>query len=670
MAIKPDTSAQLKELTFRGIVIGAILTLLFTAANVYLGLKLGITFATSIPAAVISMAVLKFFRDATIQENNIVQTIASAAGTLSAIIFVLPGLIMVGWWTGFPFWLSVAVIGLGGILGVMFSVPLRRALVTGSDLPYPEGVAAAEVLKVGAGVGGAEENRIGLRMIIWSSIVSAAYALIAQTKYLATEASRSFGFGGGATSVSTSLSMALIGVGHLVGMAVGIAMLAGLIISWFVLVPWQTGLAGLGSAADLETLVSTTFRAKVRFIGAGTIGVAAIWTLLKIIGPIIKGVTSALAASRARAKGGQDSLALTERDIPIGIIGITILGSMIPIGLLLSAFAQSGPIAAAPLLTIGLSLLYILVAGAIIAAITGYMAGLIGASNSPVSGVGILTVLGISLILVAIFGREIGVDASKSLVAYALFVTAIIFGVATIANDNLQDLKTGQLVGATPWKQQVALIIGVVFGSLVIPPILTILNNSIGFVGTPGAGPNALAAPQAALISAIAQGVLGGDLDWNLIGLGALIGVGVIIIDEVLRRTGKYSLPPLAVGMGIYLPMSLTLLIPVGATIGYLYNKWAERATDPAFAERLGVLMATGLIVGESLFGVAFAAIVGATDNDSPLAMVKDFAWAVPLGIIAFAAAIAWLYMKTKSEASAKLASEPQVAVPPEAAPR
>ena len=670
MAIKPDTSAQLKELTLRGIVIGAILTLLFTAANVYLGLKLGITFATSIPAAVISMAVLKFFRDATIQENNIVQTIASAAGTLSAIIFVLPGLIMVGWWTGFPFWLSVAVIGLGGILGVMFSVPLRRALVTGSDLPYPEGVAAAEVLKVGAGVGGAEENRIGLRMIIWSSIVSAAYALIAQTKYLATEASRSFGFGGGATSVSTSLSMALIGVGHLVGMAVGIAMLAGLIISWFVLVPWQTGLAGLGSAADLETLVSTTFRAKVRFIGAGTIGVAAIWTLLKIIGPIIKGVTSALAASRARAKGGQDSLALTERDIPIGIIGITILGSMIPIGLLLSAFAQSGPIAAAPLLTIGLSLLYILVAGAIIAAITGYMAGLIGASNSPVSGVGILTVLGISLILVAIFGREIGVDASKSLVAYALFVTAIIFGVATIANDNLQDLKTGQLVGATPWKQQVALIIGVVFGSLVIPPILTILNNSIGFVGTPGAGPNALAAPQAALISAIAQGVLGGDLDWNLIGLGALIGVGVIIIDEVLRRTGKYSLPPLAVGMGIYLPMSLTLLIPVGATIGYLYNKWAERAPDPAFAERLGVLMATGLIVGESLFGVAFAAIVGATDNDSPLALVKDFAWAVPLGIIAFAAAIAWLYMKTKSEASAKLASEPQVAVPPEAAPR
>lgn len=659
----------IKELTLRGIVLGAIITLLFTAANVYLGLKLGITFATSIPAAVISMAVLRYFANSTIQENNIVQTIASAAGTLSAIIFVLPGLIMVGWWTGFPFWLSVAVIALGGILGVMYSVPLRRALVTGSDLPYPEGVAAAEVLKVGAGVGGAEENRRGLRMIVWSSLVSAGYAVIAQTKLFATEASRTFGLGSGATTVTTSLSMALIGVGHLVGMAVGIAMLVGLIISWFVLVPWQTGLAGLGSAADLETLVSTVFRAKVRFIGAGTIGVAAIWTLLKIIGPIVKGITSALSASRTRRAGGQDSLALTDRDIPIGIIGITILGSLIPIGLLLAAFAQSGPIAAAPGLTIGLSLLYILVAGAIIAAITGYMAGLIGASNSPVSGVGILTVLGISLILLAIFGRNIGVDASQSLVAFALLVTAVIFGVATIANDNLQDLKTGQLVGATPWRQQVALIIGVIFGSLVIPPILTILNDAFGFQGAPGAGPNALAAPQAALISAIAQGVLGGELDWGLIGLGAGIGVTVVIVDELLRTTKRYSMPPLAVGMGIYLPMSLTLLIPVGASIGYLYNKWASRAPDPAFAERLGVLMATGLIVGESLFGVAFAAIVGATDNDSPLALVAEFGWAVPLGLVAFAGSIAWLYIKTKREAAVAIAPAGDGGIaPPEAA--
>ncbi|MGH6784426.1 MAG: OPT family oligopeptide transporter, partial [Sphingomicrobium sp.] len=373
-----------------------------------------------------------------------------------------------------------------------------------------------------------------------------AYAILAQTRLFATEASRTFGFAGGATTVSTSLSMALIGVGHLVGMAVGIAMLVGLIISWFVLVPWQVGLAGIGSAADLADLVGTSFREKVRFIGAGTMGVAAIWTLLRIIGPIIKGITSAIAANRKRQAGEGDGLPLTERDIPITIVTGTIVLSMIPIGLLLSAFAQSGPIAAEPAATLGLSLIYIFFAGAIIAAITGYMAGLIGASNSPVSGVGILTVLGIALILVALFGGGLDVTASQSLVAFALFVTAIIFGIATIANDNLQDLKTGQLVGATPWRQQVALIIGVLFGSIVIPPILTILNDAFGFQGAPGAGPNALAAPQAALISAIAQGVLGGNLDWNLIGLGGAIGVMAIAVDEILRATKRGSLPPLA----------------------------------------------------------------------------------------------------------------------------
>jgi putative OPT family oligopeptide transporter len=640
----------LRELTLRGIILGAIITLLFTAANVYLGLKIGITFATSIPAAVISMAVLRFFAGSTIQENNIVQTIASAAGTLSAIIFVLPGLVMVGWWTGFPYWQSVAVIAIGGILGVMYSVPLRRALVTGSDLPYPEGVAAAEVLKVGAGVGGVEENRKGLAAILMSSLVSAAYAILAQTKLVAAEAATTFRLGAGATTMSTSLSMALIGVGHLVGMAVGIAMFVGLLISWVVLVPWLTA-AGAGAAPDLAAFVNDVFRNQVRFIGAGTIGVAAIWTLLKIIGPIIAGIRSAMVASRARRADGNAALELTDRDLPIGIVGGTILASMIPIGLLLAWFAQAGPVAANALPTILVTIVYILIAGIVIAAVCGYMAGLIGASNSPISGVGILAVLGIALILAALFGPT-DVEASKALVAFALFVTAIVFGIATISNDNLQDLKTGQLVGATPWRQQVALVLGVIFGAVIIPPILDLLNSAFGFLGAPGAGPNALAAPQAALISAIAQGVLGGSLDWPLIGLGSLIGVAVCIVDEVLRRGKKYSLPPLAVGMGIYLPMALTLLIPLGALIGWLYNRWAERSANPAFAERLGVLMATGLIVGESLFGVAFAGIVGATDNDAPLALVAEFAWAVPLGLVAFGASIAVLYLKTRKEAA------------------
>jgi putative OPT family oligopeptide transporter len=652
------TSATPAELTIRGVFLGAIITVLLTAANVYLGLKIGITFATSIPAAVISMAVLRNFSGATIQENNIVQTIASSAGTLSAIIFVLPGLIMVGWWTGFPFWLSTAVIALGGILGVMYSVPLRRALVTGSDLPYPEGVAAAEVLKVGTGEGGAEENKRGLAMIVIASVVSAAYQFLTYMGFVTGEASRTFRAGDGATSVSALMSMALIGVGHLVGIAVGIAMFSGMLISWAILVPHFTAIDPTFAAApDLAKFVGGVFKAKVRFIGAGTIGVAAVWTLLKIIGPIIAGLRAALAASRARAAQGNASLDIAERDLPIGIVGGTILVSMIPIGLLLAAFAQTAPIAAAPGLTIAATVAYILVAGVVIAAVCGYMAGLIGASNSPISGVGILAVLGISLILVAIFGRHLGIDATKSLVAYALFVTAIVFGVATISNDNLQDLKTGQLVGATPWKQQVALILGVLFGAVVIPPILTVLNTAFGFVGAPGAGPNALAAPQAALISSIAQGVLGGNLDWNLVGLGAAIGAVVVVLDELLKRTGKYSLPPLAVGMGIYLPMDITLLIPVGAFIGWFYNRWAERSPNPAFAERLGVLMATGLIVGESLFGVAFAGIVAATRSDSPLEVVKDWPLAVPLGLILFAASIAYLYFKTQRDASKPIAA-------------
>ena len=658
--------AEIKELTLRGIILGAVLTVILTAANVYAGLKIGLTVATSIPAAVISMAVLRAFRDSTIQENNIVQTIASAAGTLSAIVFVLPGLIMVGWWTGFPYWLSVAVIGIGGILGVMYSVPLRRALVTGTDLPFPEGVAAAEVLKVGSGIGGADENRRGLMMIVWSSIASALFGALAQTRILAADAAKAFKVGTGATAASTTLSMLLIGVGHLVGLTVGIAMLVGLLISWAYLVPHYTSLTPQPAGMDLGTFVNDVFRNKVRFIGAGTIGVAAIWTLLKIIGPILKGIRDALAASQARKSGRGADLPLTERDIPIGIVAASILISMIPIAILLFAFAGTDPIASNPTAAIIASIIYILIAGVVIAAVTGYMAGLIGASNSPVSGVGILSVLGIALILALLFPGVTG-DASTSLVAFALFVTAVIFGIATIANNNLQDLKTGQLVDATPWRQQVALVLGVVFGAIGIPPILDLLNTAFGFQGAPGATENSLAAPQAALISAIAQGVLGGNLDWNLIGLGALIGVVVVIIDEALKKMRRGALPPLAVGMGIYLPMALTLLIPLGALLGHFYDKWAARQANSEFAQRMGVLLATGLIVGESLFGVMFAGLVAATGQDAPLALMEENPRGVPLGIAVFTIVILGFYAWTKREASGAPAIDEAGAEAPEA---
>ena len=648
---------NIKELTIRGIILGAVLTVILTAANVYAGLKIGLTVATSIPAAVISMAVLRSFRDSTIQENNIVQTIASAAGTLSAIVFVLPGLVMVGWWTGFPYWLSVAVIAIGGILGVMYSVPLRRALVTGTDLPFPEGIAAAEVLKVGSGVGGAEENRRGLMLIVWSSIASAVFYALAQTKLLAADATKAFKVGSGATSVSGSLSMLLIGVGHLVGLTVGIAMFVGLLISWAYLVPHYTSLAGaIPAGTSIGDFVGDVFVHKVRFIGAGTIGIAAIWTLLKIMGPIIAGIRGALAANAERKAGRGEALPITERDLPIGIVSGTIVVLMIPIGLLLYAFASTNPIAANPGVTLAASIIYILIAGVVIAAVCRSMAGLIGASNSPISGVGILSVVGIALILAALFPHATG-DASKSLVAFALFVTAVVFGVATISNNNLQDLKTGELVAATPWRQQVALVLGVVFGAVVIPPVLDLLNTAFTFQGAPGAKATALAAPQAALISAIAQGLLNGNFDWRLIEIGAGIGVVVIIIDEVLRKTKRGGLPPLAVGMGIYLPMALTLLVPIGALLGWFYDKWAARTSNPEFAQRMGVLLATGLIVGESIMGVVYAAIVAATQTDAPLALVAENPWAVPIGILVFAAIVLGFYAWTRRETKVALAA-------------
>ena len=660
--------AGVRELTIRGIVLGALITVLFTAANVYLGLRAGLTFATSIPAAVISMAVLRFFTGSTIQENNIVQTIASSAGTLSAIVFVLPGLVIVGWWTGFPYWLSVALIAIGGILGVMYSVPLRRALVTGSDLPYPEGVAAAEVLKVGAGVGGAEENRRGLKAMILASLMSAAYPLLGKLRLVAEQVAGTFKIGAGATTLSSFMSFAYIGVGHLVGLSVGLAMLAGIIIGYIVLLPYFT-VVGPPAGTELADFVGTMFRDKVRFVGAGAIGIAAVWTLLKVIGPIARGIVAALGSARARRIGGGESVALTERDIPITIVGAVIILSMIPIGLLLTAFATAEPIASDPVATLGLSIAYVLVMGVIIAAVCGYMAGLIGASNSPISGVGILSVVGIAIILSLLFPGA-GADSTQALVAFALFVTAVVFGVATISNDNLQDLKTGQLVGATPWRQQFSLVLGVIFGAVVIPPILNMLNQSFGFVGAPGAGPDALAAPQAALISAIAQGVLGHNLDWNLIGLGAVIGVAAVVVDELLRgRKRDWALPPLGVGMGIYLPVGVTALIVVGAVIGYFYNRWAARQADPGFAERLGVLSATGLIVGDSLFNVVFAGLVAGSDNPDVLAITEEASWAAPVGILLFVGLTVWLYGWTRRRAAVALGPlDPEM--PTQAAPR
>jgi putative OPT family oligopeptide transporter len=642
------------ELTIRGIIIGVIITLVFTAANVYFGLKAGLTFSTSIPAAVISMAMLRGFRDATVQENNIVQTVASAAGTLSSIIFVLPGLIMIGWWTEFPFWISFAICALGGILGVMYSIPLRRALVTTSDLPYPEGVACAEVLKVGSGdkehAADIEHGRAGLLAVLWGSIVAAAFAIIVATQVFASDVAQTFRIGrrGAVSGFDFSLSFALLAIGHLVGLSVGMAMLIGAFIGWGWGVPhYSAMLNDLTTAAG--QLAQSTWSKKVRFVGAGAIGVSAIWTLLKLVKPVTQGLAGAMAASRARKAGKADTLPITERDIPIGIVGIVTLACMLPIGWLLGYFGnESGLGAHVTTLVIG-GVAYVVLMSFFVSAVCGYMAGLIGSSNSPLSGIGILVVIGAALLLVFGVKPYLSPDANKSLMAFALFTTAVVFNVAAIANNNLQDLKTGQLVDATPWKQQVALVIGVIAGALVIPPVLDLVNHAYGFVGAPGAEsrPSPLPAPQAGLISSLAQGVIAADIDWSLIRTGGLIGVCIILLDEILARTTRHMrIPPLAVGLGIYLPTQSTLMIVVGAIVGWFFDRRADRGRRPEATKQLGVLLASGLIVGESVIGVVISAIVVFSGVAAPLALVgSGFETAGKIiGGLAFVAIVAVLY--------------------------
>ena len=653
-----------KELTVRGLVLGALITTIFTAANIYLGLKIGLTFASSIPAAVISMALLSMVRDSSILENNIVQTVASAAGTLSAIIFVLPGLVIVGWWVDFPFWTSMLICVSGGVLGVLFTIPLRRALVTHSDLPYPEGVAAAEVLKVGAGTRGEAgvagdrgEAHEGLVAVVLGSVVSAALAIFSATRIAAAAITKIVAVTPRiATGYDIAFSLALFGAGHLVGLSVGLAMLLGLLISWAGAVPILTYLQPPPVGADFAAHAETIWRTQVRFIGAGTIAISAIWTLAKLAKPVVGGLISTISASKATATGDE-----TDRDLsPAWILGLT-AACLVLAAFLSVQFLSGTPLAGSTAMLTAFAVPFILIVGFLIAGICGYMAGLIGASNSPISGVGILSMVTCASLLILFVTPS--PESEKALIAFALFVVAIVFACATISNDNLQDLKTGQLVGAAPWRQQVALIVGVGAGAVVIPPVLNLLAHAYGFAGAPNVNvvaANPLPAPQATLISALAQGVIGHNLDWKMIGIGIVVGIGVIVLDEMLRLSKRRGVPPLAVGIGIYLPMSATFGVVIGAIVGHWYERRAERMPAPARAQRLGVLVASGLIVGESLFGVLNAGLIVALSNDAPLALVPaDFAPTNVIGIVSFVAIIVALYrwMLQRSRAARTSAS-------------
>jgi putative OPT family oligopeptide transporter len=635
---------QSKELSWRGIALGMSLTFIFTAANMYLGLKVGLTIATSIPAAVISMAFLGLFPGSNIRENNIVQTVCSAAGALASVIFILPSLVIIGWWTGFPFWTSFLVCAAGGVLGVLFTIPLRRALVTQSDLPYPEGVAAAEVLKVGADMRAENpEAREGLLAVVYGAVASGGLA-IAVALRLAADGVQGFLRTGAmaATGYTFSFSLALAGAGHLVGISVGLAMFAGILIAWAGAVPILTAMTPMHG--DLASFVTGIWRNDVRFIGAGAMAVAAVWSLLRTVGPIVGG----LKATMQVRGGAADLLDQTDRDMSFPAILAIGLASTALSTWLVWRFSSEAGLTGAALWIALLSIPLVLAGGFFVSAICGYMAGLIGSSNSPISGVGILAVVGTALCLVPLLaGHE-----AKPLVAITLFITALLFAVACSSNNNLQDLKTGQLVGATPWRQQVALLAGVAAATVTVPVVLNLLAQAYGFSGAPNLHSIAaqpLAAPQANLMAALAQGVIGGKLNWSMIEIGAGVGAGIVLLDEILRIGGLLRLPPLAVGLGIYLPMEATLPVVVGAIAGWIYN----RSIRGERAERLGVLVASGMIVGESLFGVLNAGLIVAFNKDAPLAVVGPSFPATAVATVGFAALIVllygWLFKRAKA---------------------
>lgn len=629
---------EYRELTLRGMILGALITVIFTASNVYLGLKVGLTFASSIPAAVISMAVLKFFKGSNILENNMVQTQASAAGTLSTIIFVLPGLLMAGYWSGFPFWQTTLLCIAGGILGVIFTIPLRYAMVVKSDLPYPEGVAAAEILKVGGHEEG--DNRqggSGIKELAAGGALAGLMSFCAGgLRVIADSASYWFKSGTAIFQLPMGFSLALLGAGYLVGLTGGIAILLGISIAWGIAVPYFSSHIPQPSDMEMAAFAMKLWKEKVRFIGAGTIGIAAVWTLLMLLKPMVEGMRMSFKSFG----GGAPATERAEQDLSPKAMIFWVLSMMFILGVSFYHFIGDSHITGgmAWLLVVVCTLLASVI-GFLVAAACGYMAGLVGSSSSPISGVGIVSIVVISLVLLLV-GESGGLMADeanrKFLLALTLFCGSAVICVASISNDNLQDLKTGYLLKATPWRQQVALIIGCIVGALVISPVLELLYEAYGFTGAmPREGMDAaqaLAAPQATLMTTIASGIFAHNLEWAYIFTGIAIGAVLIATDLVLKKSsgGKLALPVLAVGMGIYLPPSVNMPIVAGAVLAavlkHIIGKKAEnREGRLKNADRIGTLFAAGLIVGESLIGVIMAFIIAFSvtngGSDAPLAL-------------------------------------------------
>lgn len=627
---------SLPELTLRGLLLGSILTIIFTASNVYLGLKVGLTFSSSIPAVVISMAVLSLFKTSNILENNMVQTQASAAGTLSSVIFVIPGLFMCGYWSEFPLWQTFMICLCGGGLGVLFTIPLRRAMVVESKLAYPEGRAAAEILKVANKDQSSKKGKQGIKEIALGSFIATIFSLLSNGfKLAASESNFAFIWNKMAFGFSMGYSLALLGAGYLVGLAGAIALFVGMFLAWGIFTPYLSNFE-FDSVKNAVDLASSVWSSKVRLIGTGAIAIAALWTLIELLKPVIEGIKEIVKNVKITNQEKNE-----RTNIDLSLKSIFILFVLMVVGLFITfySFVEDANLSIYyQMLFSFVGTLVSVLIGFFVAAACGYMAGLVGSSSSPISGIGLIGVI-ISSIVFLVLGVELFQDPmlSKFAVALAIFTTSVILATAAISNDNLQDLKTGHLVGATPWKQQVALLVGCVFGALAIVPVLNLLYQAYGFVGAmPREGmdaSSALAAPQANLMSTIAQGIFHHNIEWCYMAFGVFVGILMIIIDKILKGTQKMSLPPLAIGIGIYLPPAINIPLVIGGILKYIvmqywtkkYAKNSHKEEKLASCEQRGTLFASGLIVGESIFGVIIAGItvfsVSMGGSENPLAL-------------------------------------------------
>jgi putative OPT family oligopeptide transporter len=627
------------QLTTRAIVLSIMLAMVLAAANTYLGLFAGMTIASAIPAAVVSMAVLRALGGGGILENNIVQTGASAGSSIaSGAIFTIPALVIMGFWTDFQYGWVLAIAGLGGILGVLFSVPLRRSLIVEQGLAFPEGKAAAEVLRTG------ENPAQGVRILGFSALSGGIAKLAAASGLqLIPDSAAAAGFAGKYIAYfGTNLSPALLGVGYIVGLNIGIIVLAGSIISWNIAIPiyaahFLDGNAQLAQAAvglSAEDLAGLIWSKQIRYLGVGAMLIGGLWTLISLRKSLASGVRSGLAATR---NAGGAAVAATEQDIPMKWVLIGIVLFTLPLLLLYQSIVGNFGV------SIPMTIIMI-VAGFLFCAVSAYMAGLVGSSNNPVSGITIATILFAAVVLLLLMGRNSAIGPVA-----AIMIGAVVCCAACVAGDNLQDLKCGYLVGATPWKQQLMLAIGSVSCALVMAPVLNLLAKAYG-IGVPSAAhPNPLLAPQATLMASVSKGLFGGSLPWNMVTIGAGIGAAIIVLDEILKaRKAEFRTPVLAVAVGIYLPLDLMTPIFLGGLLAHLAERALHRAGNSRQeVERIGrkgILFASGLITGEALMGILIAVPIVLSGRPDVLALPASLHFGRLLGLAMLAALGIWLY--------------------------